>query len=104
MSTLVTRGIAILLVISGFAIAYSGLSTGGWLFGILWGIVLPAAILAKWYETRRHSAEARRVADWFVVTIIVVMLPMVTPALDVVEDDLARWIDRARATPSAERG
>jgi hypothetical protein len=96
MSSLVTRGIATLVVISGLAIAYSGLRTGGWLVGILWGVVLPAAILAKWYETRQQGAEARRIADWFVVAIIIVMLPSVTPALDLLEDDVARWLDRPR--------
>jgi hypothetical protein len=76
------------IVTGGLAIAYHGFTGGGWIWGLLWGVIAPVLTLYEWASLRNTSADMRIAADRMLLAWGMLLLALVIPALDAIEADL----------------
>lgn len=76
------------IVAGGLAVAYHGLSSGAWLWGLLWGIFAPAVTLYEWASLRGTSTDMKHAADRMLLAWGMLLLALAIPAIDAIEAEL----------------
>ncbi|PRP96440.1 hypothetical protein ENSA7_72550 [Enhygromyxa salina] len=84
MPALVTSILVGWIVAGGLAVAIHGFSGGGWIGGLLWGIIGPALTLYEWASLRKASPDMKHAADRMLLAWGMLLLALAIPAIDAV--------------------
>ena len=72
-----------LIAISGGAVVYHGFASGGWLWGLTMGVLIPAGALYEWLSLR--ESDPKLAADRLAIAFMLVMILLASDALNLIE-------------------
>jgi hypothetical protein len=74
--------VSFVIAASGGAIAIQGFTSGGWMWGLVFGIGLPVIALYEWLTLR--ESDPKLAADRTIITLMFAMLGLAMDAFDLV--------------------